>query len=219
MLNPKYQRYADRLHALIEEGKNLVAKSRKSEAGGSYIPHPVEVEAWHVKTRNILLTLFGEDKAHYQLYESYMVSKDSNNAYRVNRVVGLLTGALDDLENGFLQGQEFIVAGEVFDSVLEQAKFLNSGNYKDPAAVLTRVVLEDALKRLAKDTGIDDSQKASKLNDDLKSAGKYSQPQWRRIQAMLDVGNAAAHGKFNTFTESDVTLMIEDVERFLAAHF
>jgi hypothetical protein len=40
-------------------------------------------------------------------------------------VEAVLQGALSDLEGGFLVGQEFLVAGEVFDSVLEEGKHLN----------------------------------------------------------------------------------------------
>jgi hypothetical protein len=106
--------------------------------------------------------------------------------------------ALDDLKNGFLGNQEMLVAAAVFDSVLEQAKYLNSQGYKDPAAVLTRTVLEDALRRIARAEGEDDSTKASAINDVLKKTGRVSQPLWRQIQFWLDVGNAAAHGKFDS---------------------
>jgi aspartyl aminopeptidase len=116
-----------------------------------------------------------------------------------------------------LTGQEFLIAGEVFASILEQAKELNKSGYKDPAAVLTRVVIEDALRRLARREGVDDKQKASQINDDLKGSGIYPQVQWRFIQAWLDIGNAAAHGKFGDYTEEDVVKMIEGVEQFLAA--
>ena len=90
---------------------------------------------------------------------------------------------------------------------------------KDPAAVLARVVLEDALKRIARGEGLDDNQSASRLNDELRRIGKYRQPQWRLIQAWLDIGNAAAHGNFNEYNEEDVEGLIEDIERFLATEF
>ena len=130
-----------------------------------------------------------------------------------------MSGALDDLEAGYLVGQEFLIAGEVFDSILEQAKALNKKGYKDPSAVLGRVVLEDALKRLAKPEGIEENKRASQINDELRKLGKYPQSQWRFIQAWLDIGNAAAHGKFNEYSEADVEKMIEGIEQFLAVGF
>jgi hypothetical protein len=101
-------------------------------------------------------------------------------------------------------------------SILVQAKQLVQSGYKDCAAVLTRTVLEDALKRLARSEGVDESLKASAINDELKKKGKYPQSQWRFIQAWLDIGNAAAHGKFGEYNEQDVSKLVEGVEQFLA---
>jgi hypothetical protein len=141
------------------------------------------------------------------------------HSYEVHPLIGLLAGASDDLEKGYLLGQEFLIAGEVFDSVLEQAKYLVTSGYKDPAAILARVVLEDALKRLARGEGIDDTPRASRINDELKAIGKCPQPQWRLIQAWLDIGNAAAHGKFDEYNKEDVVKLLEGVEGFVAGIF
>jgi hypothetical protein len=141
------------------------------------------------------------------------------HSYEVLSIVGLLSGAVDDLEKGYLLEQEFLIAGALFDSLLEQAKHLNQAGYKDPAAVLGRVVLEDALRRIARREGLDSSEKASALNDSLKNAGVYVQPRWRIVQAWLDIGNAAAHGKVSEFTEQDVTKMLEGISEFLADDF
>lgn len=224
MLNPKHQRYADRIRELIEEG-NTVAKLAKPSRYDStpYIQDVDEIptQAWLVKVSNILETVFGSQSSHFRHFEKHMPHGPRNitKSHDVYPIVGVLAGALDDLEKGYLIGQELLIAGEVFDSVLEQAKYLNQTGHKDPAAVLARVVLEDALKRLARAEGIDDNQKAAKINEDLKKAGRYPQPQWRIIQAWLDIGNAAAHGKFGDYDEQDVRGAIEGIESFLATEF
>ena len=126
---------------------------------------------------------------------------------------------MDDLEKGYLLSQEFLIAGEVFDSILVQAKQLTQGGYKDCAAVLARTVLEDTLKRLARSEGIDENLRASVINDELKKSGKYPQAQWRFIQAWLDIGNAAAHGRFDEYSEGDVLELIKGIEQFLVTEF
>ena len=90
---------------------------------------------------------------------------------------------------------------------------------KDLAAILARIVLEDALKRLAQREGIDENQRASSVNDELKRQEVYPQTQWRLIQAWLDIGNAAAHGRFDEYRTEDVVSMTEGLERFLAIEF
>lgn len=222
MLNPKYQRYATRFGELIQEGEN-VAKLERPSSIGNFIQDKdnIPLHAWLVNVSNIIETVFGSESPHFRHFKGLTPKGVSHvsHSYDIHPIIGLLTGALDDLENGYLLGQEFIIASEVFDSVLGQAKHLVQNGYKDPAAVLARVVLEDALKRLARAEGIDDTQKTSRVNDELKKIGRYPQPQWRLIQAWLDIGNAAAHGKFSEYNDEDVEKLIEDIERFLAVEF
>lgn len=225
MLNPKHQRYADRIRELIEEGK-AVAKLEK--ASSSSFPDSIQrgdkipLQAWLVKASNILETVFGSQSSHFRHFEKLMPRGPQHiyNAGDVYPIVGVLSGALDDLENGYLLGQELLIAGEVFDSVLERAKYLNQTGYRDSSAVLARIVLEDALKRLARAEGIDDNQKATKINDELRKANRYPLPQWRLIQAWLDIGNAAAHpGGSNQYDEQNLKGAIEGIEQFLATEF
>lgn len=111
-----------------------------------------------------------------------------------------------------------MIAAEVFNSILEQATELNDKGYKDPAAVLARVALEDTLKRIARAEGIDDDQKTSTVNNELRKARIYPKPQWRQIQAWLDVGNDAAHGNFGNYSQKDVDNLIQGVETFIATN-
>jgi len=220
MLNPKYQRYADRLRDLIAEGES-VAQLERPKGRYSFIADEssIPLQAWLDKANNILHIVFGPQSPQVRHFIAVLPSEKMaavQHAREVYRIIGVLQGALDDLEKGFLIGQEFLIAGDVFDSVLEQAKYLVDTGYKDPAAVLARVVLEDALKRIARAEGIADTLKASQLNDELKKTGRYPQPQWRLIQAWLDVGNAAAHGNFNDYDADRVKEVINGIEQFLA---
>ncbi len=223
MLSMKNRRYADRLNELVIEGKTI-AKLEKTSDGFRYIQgeDKVRLHGWLASTRNIIELVFGRQSPQFHHLEE-LIPKDGAKsievASQVYEFVGLLQGALSDLENGYLLGQEFIIAGDLFDSILEQAKHLAQNGYKDPAAVLARTVLEDTLKRLARSENIDAEQKASALNDELKKLDKYPQPQWRFIQAWLDIGNSAAHGKFDEYTKEVVIDMIDGIERFLSTDF
>lgn len=225
MLNPKYKKYADRLQELIEEGDRVAKLEKPSQSSSAKYFHNEEkkqVFSWLTKSRNILETALGAQSPHVRHFDAVIPKyglDHVNSASEVYRFIGILAGALSDLENGYLLGQEFFIAGELFDTILEQAKHLAKNSYKDPAAVLARVVIEDSLKRIARSEGVDENQKASIINDELKKNGRFSQPQWRFIQGWLDIGNAAAHGKFDQYTQDDVVKMIDDVERFLVNEF
>lgn len=160
---------------------------------------------------------FGITSPHYKRIQD-LTKENEYIGSRIPLIRGVLKGSLDDLENGFLLGQEFLIAGEVFDSVLEEAKHLLKAGYKDPAAILGRVVIEDCIKRLARLEQLDDTKKAAALNDELKKAGRYNQAQWRQIQVWLDIGNNAAHGNFS-YKEEQVKDQLEGIERFIASEF
>lgn len=224
MLNPKYKSYADRLRELIPEGENVIRGATGRGDAGPYVEpaQSADLHCWVTKVENILRTVFGENSAQFIHYSKFAYDGKRVHLQGIDSIVpiiGVLRGALDDLEKGFLSHQEFIVSAAVFDDVLDQANHLCKAGYKDPAAVLARVVLEDALRRIARQLSIDDTAKSSVINDALKKAGRYTQPQWRVIQSWLDIGNAAAHGKFDSFSQADVARLIDDVKRFLAAEF
>lgn len=214
-MNPKYQRIADRIKDLIAEGYSVAALETPSEHVGPYIKEKVPLHTWLVKVENILSTVFGSKSAHYRQAKN-VLDKGPEHSYEVNTIVGVLSGALSDLEDGFLVGQEHLIAGVILDSVLEQAQYLLKTGFKDPAAILCRVVVEDALQRLCIEEGLSSSGKAASLNDALKTQERYTKPQWRLIQSWLDIGNSAAHGSFSDFTDDNVKQMISDVERFIA---
>lgn len=213
MLNPKYKRYAERMKQLIEEGQEIESTAKIGIV--NYIPDLERLHSWLTKTTNIVTITFGTESQHFKKLSKLLERRvDFINEFK--SIKGLLVGALDDLEGGFLIGQEFLIAGEIFDSMLEQARELNKKGYKDPAAVLARVVVEDSLRRIARKENLDYTKKATVLNDQLWKANRYGQPRWKRVQFWLTVGNSAAHGKFDEYNSDDVKTIIEEVERFLA---
>jgi hypothetical protein len=125
MLNPKYHRYVNRLRDLIKEGQS-VAKLERPSSVGPYIQgeDKTQVQGWLTKVRNILDTVFGTQSIHVRQFEEVLPKggvRLVEHSRDVHAIVGVLTGALDDLEQGYLLGQEFLIAGEVFDSCSSKA--------------------------------------------------------------------------------------------------
>lgn len=110
-----------------------------------------------------------------------------------------------------------MVQAELFDSELDQARELLSSGYKGPAAVVAGVVLETALKDLCDQHSISHS-KLDKMNADLAKAGVYNKLQQKKITALADIRNSAAHGDWQSFSDTEVSEMIRDVESFLATY-
>lgn len=225
-MNSTQKRYADRIRELIEE--SITVESLVITPSGNYedpfdieVPYINDLEtlnSWLIKVQNIMEKVFGITSPHCRKIGE-LVKINIHSKPQITTIRGVLKGSLDDLENGFLLGQEFLIAGDVFDSVLEEAKHLLKADYKAPAAVLGRVVIEDSVKRLARLEQIDDTKKASVLNDELKKAGRYNQAQWRQIQVWLDIGNEAAHGNITQYSKEQVREQIEGIEHFIANEF
>lgn len=218
-LPTKLQRVVDRLTELAAEGRR-VATLPKEGYMGKHIQggDKAYVEAWLTKSENLIQGTFGERSAHQRRFHE-LAKKQVSHDYEIYPIVGVIEACIDDLQHGFLTSQQFLIAGELFDSVLSEAKHLASCSYKDPAAILARVVLEDALKRIAQECDINGNTKASIINDELKRSGRFSQPLWRQVQSWLDLGNAAAHGKFTEYSDQDVNRCIEGIEMFVATEF
>lgn len=219
-MNPREQRYLERLEELTEEGWHLARSAVRDECDSCpSIEDGAGLTAWKAKANNIVTLVFGGDGDYARVLAEAWKTGPLSWPGTVEAAVGVLRGAADDLRNGFLLGQEVRIAGEVFDSVLQEAKHLHTDGHTQAAAVLGRVVMEDALRRLSRQEALDDTAKATALNDALWKASRYGQPQWRLVQAWLDMGNAAAHGRSEEYTHEDVGRMLEDVGRFLANEF
>jgi hypothetical protein len=228
-MNQKYKKYTKRFEDLIEFYENEIKPKRKLvrtyHRSDNYYTYDKEnldlVQKWLINAENILEIVFGKDSLQLKTFDSIRKNEKTKFANKVHKIKGLLEGAKEDIENGFLLGQEFIIANEVFDSVLEEAKFfIFEQKNKDIGAILLRIVLEAAIKRIAKKEGIDiEGKKISALNDELKMNNIFMQTIWRQNQAWLDIGNDAAHGNFKNYDLKQVENFHQGLVNFLSAHF
>lgn len=97
---------------------------------------------------------------------------------------------------------------------MEQARELLASQYLSAAAVVAGVVLETSLRQLCVDKGIPVG-KLDKMNADLAKARTYHLLVQKRITAIADIRNNAAHGHPELFTAEDVDDLISYIERFL----
>ena len=220
----KYKKYTDRIESLINEfNKEIYPRREPNNFGGYCYPHSMfdTLQGWLMKAENVLCIISSENSIQIKRFRTLRDNLKDNLEIKLNQIKGLLDACLDDLKNGFIQGQEFVIANEVFDSVLEEAKFfIEEQKNKDIGAILLRIVLEDAIKRISNKEGIEiEGKKASILNEELKSKGIFIQTVWRQNQAWLDIGNSASHGKFDEYTLNQVENFYQGLVNFLSTYF
>jgi len=217
------KKIVDRLDQLIKDGQSIKPLPRQAVTPGVlHFGAPVSPEKanqWGISCLNILRRVFGENSDHYKRFDALF---DKLGDYTpVIKALGILKAAKNDYENGQLFETRALIQAEVFDDFLDQASHLLDGGYYAPAAVIAGGVLEDALRQLCQRKSISLKPKSTidPMNVELAKAGIYNTLIQKRITALADVRNKAAHGKWTEISKEDVKDMIAQVRSFMEKHF
>lgn len=173
---------------------------------------------WSVKVKSLLSKACGTDSPHLSEFaEAEKTSSYEDSSQRFSKMKAVFLAAKEDYEGGYLTSLRHMVRAEVFDSELEQATELLNNGYNAAAGVIAGVVLETTIRDLCSANHIPHG-KLDKMNADLTKAGIYNGIMQKRITHLAAIRNSAAHGNQAEFKTSDVTAMIDEVEKFLAAY-
>ncbi|MBS3152278.1 hypothetical protein J4230_02610 [Candidatus Woesearchaeota archaeon] len=184
-----------------------------------------ELVTWDLSSKNILRKIFGESSEHFILfkntlnrggpyYENIGLTYSKEN---VNIGLGIIKSAADEFNLGFTHNITHILSVELFDTVLEQAKELLKKGFKDPAAILGRVIIENTLKDLCNKNKIilNGNEKISDFNELLKNSNILTLPNFKLCRIYIETGNLAAHGDFNKYNNEDIGKMLDYIENTL----
>lgn len=217
-MNKVYQQRFQELAEQLRDIENTKTNSYSEVLGGhkNYVNNTLLLN-WKVKVRNLLTKVCGEESQHFRQFEKSEYGSLSTNYQDLQNLKAVFLAAREDFEGGYLSSVRTLVQAEVFDSELEQAEELLKGGYVTAAAVIAGVVLETALRELCDRSSVAYG-KLDKMNADLAKAGIYNKLVQKRITALADIRNSAAHGKPEEFTQ-DVSAILQDVGRFLTDYF
>lgn len=212
------EKILNRFDELLRDAEAILRTSKDPPRNS--IGFPVTVDSlllakWQASTMNLLRSVFGRESVHFQAFEKE--SKARNSLTQARRSLGILQAAREDFEKGYLFNTRLLIEAEVFDDFLEQAAELYGKGYFQASAVIAGCVLEDALRRLciANEVEVKDKATIDPLNSGLAKAGIYSKLVQKRVTALADLRNRAAHGDWESFEAADVDEMIQAVRRFL----
>lgn len=168
-----------------------------------------KLERWETSCLHLLDLTFEEGSIYYEHLEGAF--GNLNKEAHLTHGVEIMKGAKEEIEKGFLYSIEHLISADLFDSITEQAEYLLKNGFKDVAAVLGRVLIENTLKDIAKRESIlvPEKTQLSDLNQLLWKEEVYEKNVWRSIQAQIDVGNDAAHGHFDKYDASAVGNMLD----------
>jgi hypothetical protein len=198
---------------LVDQG-DRVMKTRRPIPGG-VLYDDMELSEWITSCLTLVSSIFGEHSIVFQQLREYAQNKTVDR--RFASCWGVIKSAKSSYENGYTRKLESIVKAEVYDDVLDQAQGLLDNQFKDPACVLARVALENALKDLCS-RYIISFGKLDSMNAELVKAGAYNKTQQKFVTAWAGRGNDAAHGDWAAYNDVDVQEMIIGVRQFIANH-
>jgi hypothetical protein len=111
-----------------------------------------------------------------------------------------------------------LVQADLFDNELEAAKELNRNKFPRGAGAIAGVVLERHLAQVLVNHNLKTTKKhpsISDFNENLKSAGVYDTPTWRKIQHLGDIRNLCDHNKNRDPKIEEVEELISGVEAII----
>ena len=218
MINKHSKRFNE---LTIELEKIEASKTQKHGEYGRYFHIDEEsFDEWRLKAKSLISRACGKDGEHLEAFAHAETTQylDSNHEV-LRRLKPIFSAARSDFQGGHLASVRSLVQAELFDSELDQALELLNQGYKGPAAVVAGIVLETSLRDLCdQQSPLIPHGKLDQMNGALAKTGVYNKLQQKRITAIADIRNSAAHGKWSEFSESDVTDMVKDVQRFLASY-
>ncbi len=205
---------------LIQQAQRVEETKRRMSDGfsgqGDYVDEEMLL-GWRVKVKNLLHRVCESNSPYILSFENMEKLFITTNYNTFKKQKAVFVAVKEDFEGGYLSSIRGLIQAEVFDSELEQASELLRSKYKVAAAVIAGVVLETTLRDLCTQETIA-LGKLDKMNADLAKKGVYTQLVQKRITALADIRNNAAHGNSSLFNDEDVFKMIEDVRRFVSEH-
>lgn len=212
------ERIIKRLGEMIDIGQELSNQIAEAPYDSYDSINEGAVTQWKMSSLNILLRGFGENSIHYAEFV-----KAVDTAYiSVNVGNSILLAAHDDMKGGHLAGMKELVEAEIFSDFMDQAEELFSKGYHPAAAVVAGCVLEDALRKMCEQQSkieLPEKPKLSWMNDRLREHDVYNLLTHKKITALSDLRNKAAHGEWEEFDKDDVKEMMSSIKTFVEKHF
>jgi len=169
---------------------------------------------WSTSVQGLLMSVFRENSPYYKNFsDAKRIFNGVSPEFEVCR--GVFKAAAMDYEKGLFMQVEKAISGEVLGDFVELAKIALSEGHKDVAAVLASAALEDALKRFAKQNGLEVGDRVMQdVVAALKSKGLVGGAQKTLLDAMPKIRDYAMHANWDKLSPEDVNSMIGFVEQF-----
>ena len=216
-------RLLNRLSELISRGEKMNSDFIHFPIG-DFNRHSLSLEdkakldQWKLSCQNLIEVIAGKKSIFFETFPLTHIDYSSRTFHEaMSHYLSVLKALEEELKIGLLYDVEILVTKNILDTIIDEARTLLKAKYKDATAIYCRVIIETSMKKLCDKNKITyrKKEKLSTISDKLRKEGYLTLSEWRQIQAWSDIGNSAAHGKFNEYTEAEVNTMLDGIENFL----
>lgn len=215
----------DKIRSIAKEGLKLPEKSEK-EPIGNFI---IDWKDWYSRALKALELAFGTDSELYRDFRDsdvkpQVLAKTSRESElrrtitsHLGSQLGMIMGAVSILDEDWLPKVQDEATKKAMGSFEDLASDLLDDGYKDAAAVLSRVILEEKLHIFCSKANMLPKKKKPGINDytnELYNRKKLKKHEMRAIQRWADIGNDAIHLRFDQYSKKDVKQMITWISDF-----
>jgi len=217
------QKFLDKIQELIQLGEQVKQTRYSKSTGNMVVIGDAGVDSgsahqWGTSCLNLFRRVFGQDSVHYENFQAKFPR--FHNYSPVTQALGVLRAAKDDYERGFLFDTRTLIEVEVFDDFPGARRAL-AWRWLLPARSSGGCILEDSLRKLCtrQEVSLSVKPKLGTMNAGLAKQGVYNKLTQKRITALADIRNKAAHGEWDECTKADVEDMLRGVRQFMETHF
>jgi hypothetical protein len=224
------------IEGLFNEGRELIRAFQKEDEKENF---PYEYQIWYTKSLRVVEILapdrYAEFKSYYEVdpkrkslgYSTYVIQdylkcvapssyyfpdfdtrqQTVENAFNQLTILNSLRERIDSV----LANIDNELLSEIQDAELETARQLSKISLR-AAGSLVGAVIENHLKKLAKNHGIKSRKKhptINDFNDPLKNEGVFDTPTWRKVSYLADIKNICSHKKDEDPTKEQINELIE----------
>ncbi len=218
------QKLIHRAEYIIEQAEQALKIGEKNEYG-TLSADSAKTRTFKSSGLSFILDLYGKEHPYYKEFENVLL-RYRYESY-INGGIEIIKNIIVEIENGWISTIKSIVSAEIFSDFLEMAEHLLESDYKDAAAVMIGGVLEEHIRQLCIDNGIDVTYekdgkliplKADRMNSELAKAGIYNKLDQKGVTAQLDLRNNAAHGNYSEYDKKQVEMMYDYVFNFISKY-
>lgn len=176
---------------------------------------------WIAAAVNIVKIACSSDpQSAYVRHAEMLQTKGNKSEYLIHRDVlglaGLLRQLRADVDLGLLNALDRRISAEAYDELIDHAQSYLDDGRKEPAGAIVAVVFEDALRRICRTSGVEDTGKtAEPLINALLSKGVLSKLEAKEAKAAADLRANATHALWDNFNSDQVGAVIQFTRRLL----